>query len=102
MNLEECQRHINDWYLDDTINLVYLVLTDDEAGPQYSAITALNRLWLYLQLRNGTDPNHACANVASLLTELGYDPEEIALLRQKARAERPIYIGAILDEGFFE
>lgn len=51
MNLEECIEYISDWYFSDTVELLDLVLDDDIADPQYSAITTLNRLWIYLQYK---------------------------------------------------
>lgn len=51
MILEECMEYISDWYFTDTVELLDLVLDDDVADPQYSAITTLNRLWVYLQYK---------------------------------------------------
>ena len=47
MDVKECIEQIIDWYFSDTVELLDLVLNDDVADPQYSAITTLNRFWLY-------------------------------------------------------
>ena len=55
MSLDECIKYISDWYFSDTVELLDLVLDDDVVDPQYSAITTLNRLWVYLQYKKKTD-----------------------------------------------
>ena len=57
MKLEECIKYISDWYFADTVELLDLVLDDDIEDPQYSAITTLNRLWVYLQYKKKSDMN---------------------------------------------
>ena len=102
MILEECIEYISDLYFSDTIKLLDLVLDDDDADPQYSAITTLNRFWVYLQYKKMTDKSYECSNVSSLLEKIGYTPEDIALFRRKAQEERKIYTAEILDTEFFE
>lgn len=102
MNLEECIEYISDWYFSDTVELLDLVLDDDIADPQYSAITTLNRLWVYLRYKKKTDKDYACNDVSSLFKKMGYTPEDIALFRKKVQEERKIYTAAVLDTEFFE
>ena len=90
MNLEECIKYISGWYFSDTIELLDLVLDDDIVDPQYSAITTLNRLWIWLQYKKRTDKNYK------------YTTEDIALFRKKAMEERKIYTGDILNIEFLE
>ena len=102
MNLEECIEYISDWYFTDTVELLDLVLDDEVADPQYSAITTLNRLWVYLQYKKKTNESYECSDVSSLFKKMGYTPEDIALFRRKAQEERKIYTAEILDTEFFE
>ena len=60
MDVKECIEQIIDWYFSDTVELLDLVLNDDVADPQYSAITTLNRFWLYLQYQQKTEMNYEC------------------------------------------
>ena len=101
MILEECIKDMSDWYFSDTIELLDLVLYYD-SDPRYSAITTLNRFWVYLQYKKMTDKSYECSNVSSLLEKIGYTPEDIALFRRKAQEERKIYTAEILDTEFFE
>lgn len=78
-----------------------MVLNDDVADPQYSAITTLNRFWLYLQYQQKTEMNYECSDVPSLLKKIGYTDEDIALFKKKAQKERKIYTSEILDIDFF-
>ena len=102
MNTDECIKYISDWYYTDTLELLDLVLEDNIEDPQYSAITALNRLWVYLQHKRKTDISCGCDSVSSLLEKLGYTPEDIALFRKKAQEERKIYTADILDIDFLK
>lgn len=102
MNLNECIEYISEWYFSDTVELLDLVLDDDIIDPQYSAITTLNRLWVYLQYKKRTDKSFECSNVSSFLNKIGYAPEDISLFRKKAQEERKIYTATILDSEFFE
>lgn len=102
VSLDECIKYISDWYFSDTVELLDLVLDDDIADPQYSAITTLNRLWIYLQYKEKTDSSYKCSNISSLLKKMGYTPEDITLFRKKAQEERGIYTSDILDTEFFE
>ena len=102
MNLEECIKYISDWYFADTVELLDLVLDDDIEDPQYSAITTLNRLWVYLQYKKKSDMSYECDSVSSLFKKMGYTPDDIALFRKKAQEERKIYTADILDAGFFK
>lgn len=102
MNLEECIEYIINWYFADTVELLDLVLDDDIADPQYSAITTLNRLWVYLQYQKKTNKNYECSDVSSLFKKMGYPPEDITLFRRKAQEECKIYTADILDTEFFE
>lgn len=101
MDLEECMRYINDWYFSDTVELLDLVLDDDIADPQYSAITTLNRFWVYLQYEKMTDKDYECNDIVLLFKKMGYTPEDIALFRKKVQEERKIYTADILDTEFF-
>jgi hypothetical protein len=102
MSLDECIKYISDWYFSDTVELLDLVLDDDVVDPQYSAITTLNRLWVYLQYKKKTDRSYECSSVSSLFKKMGYTPEDIDLFRKKAQEERKIYTADILDTEFFE
>ena len=102
MNLEECIKYISKWYFSDTIELLDLVLDDDIVDPQYSAITTLNRLWIWLQYKKRTDKNYKCNDISSLLDKIGYTTEDMALFRKKAMEERKIYTGDILNIEFLE
>lgn len=84
------------------MELLDLVLDDDMADPQYSAITTINRLWVYLQYQNKTDGRYACSSISSLLQKMGYTPEDIALFRKKAQEEQKMYTSDILDTEFLE
>ena len=90
------------WYFADTVELMDLVLDDDIEDPQYSAITTLNRFWIYLQYKKEMDNSYECHNVSSLLKKIGYTSEDIALFRKKIQQERQIYTADILDEEFFK
>ncbi|MGN0517298.1 MAG: hypothetical protein ACI4II_01075 [Acutalibacteraceae bacterium] len=102
MNLDECIKYISDWFLSDTVELLDLVLDDDIEDPKYSAITTLNRFWVYLQYKNKVDQGFKCYNVSSLLKKMGYSSEDIALFKKKAQDERKIYTADILDADFFQ
>ena len=102
MSLDECIEYISDWYFSDTVELLDLVLDDDSEDPQYSAITTLNRLWVYLQYKKKTDRSYECNSISDLFKKMGYTPEDIALFRKKAQEERKIYTSDILDTEFFE
>ena len=100
MDLKECMQYINNWYFSDTVELLDLVLDDDIADPQYSAITTLNRFWIYLQYKKKTDKSYECSDISSLFKKMGYTEEDIALFRKKAQEERKIYTDDILDTKF--
>lgn len=102
MNLDECIKYISDWFLSDTVELLDLVLDDDIEDPKYSAITTLNRFWVYLRYKNKVDQDSKCYNVSSLLEKMGYSSEDIALFKKKAQDERKIYTADILDADFFQ
>lgn len=102
MDLEECIEYISNWYFSDTVELLDLVLTDDVKDPQYSAITTLNRLWIYLQYKINTNENYECSDISSLFNKMGYTPEDFALFINKLQEEYKIYKGAILDTEFFK
>lgn len=101
MDTEECMEYISDCFFSDTVELFDLVLDDDVADPQYSAITTLNRLWVYLQYKKRTDPNYECSNIPALFEKMGYAEEDINLFIKKVRDERESYFGEILDTEFF-
>ena len=101
MNVNEYMEYISDFFFSDTVELLDLVLDDDDVDPQYSAITTLNRFWVYLQYKKAMDTFYQCSNVSSLLEQIGYTKEDIALFREKVRKERSMYAGDILDEEFF-
>lgn len=101
MDLEACMQYISDWYFSDTVELLDLVLEDDIADPQYSAITTLNRFWVYLQYKKETENDYEHSNVSSLFQKMGYTTEDIALFRKKVIEEREIYTNDILDGEFF-
>lgn len=102
MDTKECLEYIKDWYFADTIELLDLVLTDDTADPQYSAITALNRLWVYLEYQKNTNTKFECCNITSFLEKMNYTSEDIDLFRQKVHREQEIYTGDRLDTYFLE
>ena len=102
MDLKECISYICDWYHSDTIEFLDLVLCDDLDDPQYSAITAINRLWIYLQYKRATEENFAHDKVSTMILSMGYTQDDIALLRTMAQKERDIYVGKILDTEFFD
>ena len=101
MNVNEYMEYISDFFFSDTVELLDLVLDDDDVDPQYSAITTLNRFWVYLQYKKAMDTVYQCRNVSSLLDQIGYTKEDIALFREKVRKEHSIYAGDILNEEFF-
>ena len=100
MTIEKCVESMAKFFFSDTIELLDMVLEDDIEDPQYSAIIAVNRLWTYLQYKQMTDEEFATKDVETLLSKLGY-AQDVDLLRQKAREERKIYHGTILETGFF-
>ena len=100
MELECCIQYMCKWYLSDTIELLDLVLNDNDEDPQYSAITTLNRFWIYLEYQKKIG-DCECNNVASFLEKIGYSINDIDLFREKVRAERDIYVSDILDTTFF-
>ena len=100
MNQEEILNHIIQWYFADTIELLDMVLDDDPDDPQYSAITTLNRLWVYQQYQNKADKDHPCRDISSLLEKLGYSSEDVALFQKKAREEYKIYAADIFGPDF--
>lgn len=102
MNLDECIEYVSDWYFSDTVELFDFVLDDDIVNPQYSAITTLNRFWVYLQYKKNTDKSFECSNVSMFIEKIGYTPEDISLFRKKVQEERKIYTADILDTEFFD
>lgn len=102
MGAKECLEYMKDWYFADTIELLDLVLTDDTADPQYSAITTLNRLWVYLEYQKNANPNFECCDITSFLEKMNYTSEDIDLFRKKVYREQEIYTDDILDTHFLE
>ena len=70
MDLEECIQYIIDWYFSDTVELFDLVLADDTVDPKYSAITTLNRFWVYLQYKRQSDRDCEYSNIFSLFKKI--------------------------------
>ena len=101
MDLKKCIQYMSEWYFSDTVELLDLVLDDDMEDPQYSAITTLNRFWIYLQYKKETDKSYECGDVSSLFKKMGYTSEDIALFRRKVQEERKIYTDDVLDTEFF-
>ena len=101
MDMNKCMERISGWFLSDTIELFDLVLFDDEEDPQYSAITTMNRFWVYIQYQKNLNKDYACDSVASLIRQCGYPAEELERFRKKVLEERPVYHGPILDDEFF-
>lgn len=102
MDLDECVQAMSGWFISDTIELFDLVLADGAEDPQYSAITTLNRLWLYLQYQKASGGDLAEVSVPVYLEKIGYTADDIALFRKKAQEERKIYHGQILNADFFD
>lgn len=101
MDLKTCIQYMSEWYFSDTVELLDLVLDDDMEDPQYSAITTLNRFWVYLQYKKEMDKSYECGDVSSLLKKMGYTSEDIARFKKKVQEERKIYTADILDTEFF-
>ena len=101
MDLEKCFQYMSNWYFSDTVELLDLVLYDDIEDPKYSAITALNRLWVYLQYKKSLNKDYEYSTVSSLLEKIGYTTEDIALFKRKIQNEREEYTAEILDTEFF-
>ena len=103
MGIEQCLEYICDWYYSDTIELIDLVLCDDNNDPQYSAITALNRLWVYLQYKQQSqEEGFDKKDLFSLIEDAGYPEKVIEIIKQKARDELEAYTGDVLIRGFLE
>ncbi len=102
MNLDICMEKIIKHFLDDTVETLEWVLQDDSDEPLYSAITTLNRLWLYMQYRQKTDDYFDCYDLESLLTRLGLWEESADILKKKALEGNEYYTGDILCEEFLK
>lgn len=100
MKVQECIDFISEWYLSDTIELIDLVLDDDNIDPEYSAITALNRLWVYLQYKKHTEKDYDYGEVSSFLIKSGYLMDDIDTLKEKVQEERKVNLSEILDKQF--
>ena len=100
MDCEQCLSYVIASYYADTVELLGLVLSDDDTDPSYSAVTALNRLWVYLQLdrqRSGDSPEKTAD---AMIREAGFSAEDAERILQKARREVPEYHGEIFDREF--
>ena len=102
MNLKEYLDYMIEWYFSDTVELLDLVLNDDIADPKYSAITTLNRLWVYLEYQRNINKSFECGDVASFLDKIGYTSADIDLFRKKVCEEQKIYTADILDTDFLK
>ena len=100
MELNECVQHMGKWFLSDTIELLEQVLADDEKDPKYSAITTLNRLYIYMEFKKRTD-KFDCDNIQTLFTRIGYSKNAYELFRLMAEKEYPMYSSEIYDKSFF-
>lgn len=88
------------WFISDTIELLEQVLADDEKDPEYSAITTLNRLYIYMEFQKKTD-QYDCDSVRTLFAKMGYSKDAYELFRSKAKKEYPMYSSEIYDKSFF-
>ena len=84
--LKDCIERIERLYWYDTVTFLDCVLTDDETHPEFSAITACQRLsdvvafdHLYYGKKRKT--------VNELLYENGYSKEDVELLSRKCKLE---------------
>ena len=91
INKEECIQLISRWFLSDTVEFLDLVLKDDTVDPNYSAITALNRLYIYIQYKRQEDGTFQCQNVSSFMSEMGYSETDLILFGNKVRKEKDVY-----------
>ena len=83
-----CIDRIVKTYFYNVITLLDCVLTDDLEDPQYSAITACNRLneYLHYQELQGDQKKDAL----EFLGDLGYSQEDIDLLMAKVEKEKEL------------
>lgn len=101
INKEECIQLISRWFLSDTVEFLDLVLKDDTVDPNYSAITALNRLYIYIQYKRQEDGTFQCQNVSSFMSEMGYSETDLILFGNKVRKEKDVYWADVYDTEFF-
>lgn len=79
-----------EWFCSDSISLLDDVLSDNPMDPQYSAITAYNRLELYVEFRH-LYFNSTIKTVEELLLSCGYSEEDVKLFNIKCVKEAPLY-----------
>ena len=101
MDRNKCVQFIGKWFFSDTIELLDRVLSDDEKNPAYSAITTLNRLYLYIEFQKITG-EQGCGCIQSLFRQMGYSEKAYEAFRAKAKEEYAIYSSEIYDTSFFE
>ncbi|MBQ4289858.1 MAG: hypothetical protein II719_01550 [Clostridia bacterium] len=100
MDCEQCLSYVIASFYADTVELLGLVLSDDDRDPSYSAVTALNRLFVYLQLERQRSGDSLEKTAGAMIREAGFSAEDADRILQKARREYPEYHGEIFDQDF--
>lgn len=77
------------WFLSDTIELLDLKLSDSDTDPQYSAITTLERLRLYLEYTRDCPADDK--DVYEYLSECGYCDADIERFKHLCLDEKERY-----------
>ena len=88
--MEDNIKEIIGWFVSDTIELIDKVLDDDDNDPQYSAVTAVTRIQLYLTYKNELNT----IEISDFLLNSGYSNEDIEILKRKYDKELPEYHAA--------
>jgi len=96
VNANKYYDYVINLFFYDTISLLDLVLFDDEADPEYSAVMAYNRLLAYLKLTSDFCDSSADDRIKKLLLESGYSEADIHSFMNRKKAEEPRYEGTIL------
>lgn len=87
MNRKDYEQYFLKWYFSDSIELLDKVLTDDEFDPNYSAITAYERLKMYVEYMKMVHKDFVYISVDDILQNGGYDENDIRLLHYKMNKE---------------
>lgn len=88
--MKQCIKDIAEWFINDSIEVLDNVLSDDLNDPQYSANTAYHRLELYL-LFSSLENSDNLITVNDYLVDSGYSKADIELLHIMRRKEAPLY-----------
>ena len=82
---EQNIKQIIDWFLSDTMQLFDLVLDDSDVDPQFSAVTAMNRLGLYLSCIGNVSASEE--NILEYLECSGYSIADLEVFLSKYKRE---------------